>query len=309
MCWVWRAPLALVAAPVIPQLGAGRRLGPLAGVLVLLLAGCASNPSGGDGEVAAGDDVVPKFEPKSRQGNMDSYVVFGKRYYTKASSRGHVERGLASWYGRKFHGRKTSNGERYDMHKMSAAHKTLPLPTYAMVTNLENGRRAVVRVNDRGPFVGNRIIDLSYAAAKRLDMVNAGTARVEVRSIDPRDHGGDHKAALRMASADIKPSSGARSDVDHGAPARVVTASAAAAGQPIYLQVGAFGSRGNAEQLKKQLRSAVDRPVRVRAVRTETTGDPLYKVQVGPLGSAADAGRLERRLGVLGVSTPLLVVR
>ncbi len=131
-------------------------------------------------------DAVPKVEPLSRYGNPPFYDVYGKRYYVLSSSVAYLERGVASWYGPGFHQVRTSNGETYDMYGMSAAHKTLPLPAYVRVTNLENGRSVVVRVNDRGPFVGNRIIDLSYTAAARLDMLRNGTAMVEVRGIDPR---------------------------------------------------------------------------------------------------------------------------
>ncbi len=157
--------------------------------LLGLLSGCSSAPERAAPNVAqdAGpgiQDAVPKVEPRSRYGNPASYVVFGKRYYTKDESKGHVERGLASWYGPGFHGRKTSSGERYDMYAMTAAHKTLPLPTYARVTNIENGRSAVVRINDRGPFHGPRVIDLSRAAAAKLGVLAAGTAEVEVRALD-----------------------------------------------------------------------------------------------------------------------------
>ena len=130
-------------------------------------------------------DAVPRVEPRSRYGNPPFYEVFGKRYYVLSSSVGYWERGVASWYGPGFHKERTSTGEPYDMYGMTAAHKTLPLPAYVRVTNLQNGRSIVVRVNDRGPFVGNRIIDLSYTAAAKLDMLRNGTAMVEVRSIDP----------------------------------------------------------------------------------------------------------------------------
>ena len=161
-------------------------LPPIIALLLLALAGCSSRGELDDEAIARIPDAVPKVEPPARSGNPESYVVFGRRYYTKKSVRGHVERGLASWYGRPFHGRKTSSGEIYDMYAMSAAHKTLPLPTYARVTNLENGRRVVVRINDRGPFHDDRVIDLSYTAAVKLGMKRQGTARVEVRAIDPR---------------------------------------------------------------------------------------------------------------------------
>ena len=117
---------------------------------------------------------------KSKYGNPSSYVVMGQRYYVMDSARGFTQRGIASWYGEPFHGRRTSSGETYNMHAMTAAHKTLPLPVHVRVRNLSNGKSIVVKVNDRGPFLHNRIIDLSYAAAKKLDMVGAGTAEVEI---------------------------------------------------------------------------------------------------------------------------------
>ncbi len=138
-------------------------------------------------------DATPKFEPLSKSGNRykknNTYVEKKKRYKVMSTSRGYKEHGLASWYGTKFHGRKTSSGERYDMYAMTAAHRTLPLPTYARVTNLVNGKSIIVKVNDRGPFHKNRLIDLSYVAAHKLGMVGTGTTKVKVESVDPRDHG------------------------------------------------------------------------------------------------------------------------
>jgi rare lipoprotein A len=143
-------------------------------------------------------DAIPRLEPRALYGNPPSYDVFGKRYYVMASSVGYVERGVASWYGPGFHKELTSVREPYDMYGMTAAHKTLPLPAYVRVTNLQNGRSCVVRVNDRGPFVGNRIIDLSYTAAAKLDMLRDGTAMVEVRALQPLDPASD--AHLTVAS-------------------------------------------------------------------------------------------------------------
>ncbi len=141
-------------------------------------------------------DAVPKIEPLSRYGNRfgkngksNSYVVMNRRYHVMSTSRGYRARGKASWYGTSFHGRKTSTGERYNMFAMTAAHPTLPLPTYARVTNLENGKSVVVKFNDRGPFHRDRLIDLSYVAAAKLGILGRGTGHVEVVSIDPRDHG------------------------------------------------------------------------------------------------------------------------
>lgn len=162
----------------------------LAGVLV----GCSSVPeqtalhNAKAGTTTASDNAdqpILRLEPPSRSGNPDTYAVFGKRYRVKESSAGHREVGTASWYGWDFHGRKTSSGPNFNMFELSAAHKSLPIPTYVQVTNLENGRQIVVKVNDRGPFVGDRVLDLSYAAAARLDMVDKGTAKVEVVALPP----------------------------------------------------------------------------------------------------------------------------
>lgn len=167
-------------------------------LLVLGLVGCGSSPKRGagmDGPPMEGgtpnlEDAVVRAEPPSRYGNPPSYVVFGKRYYTMKSALGYRERGIASWYGTKFHGRRTSSGERYDMYRMTAAHKSLPLPTYVEVRNLQNGRTAILRVNDRGPFHEGRIIDLSYAAALKLDILRTGTGLVEVRALSPGERRG-----------------------------------------------------------------------------------------------------------------------
>ncbi len=130
-------------------------------------------------------NAKPKVEPKSKIGNPKSYTVFKKSYSVLPSSKGYKARGKASWYGKKFHGYKTSNGETYDMYSMSAAHKTLPLPTYARIRNLDNGKSIIVKINDRGPFHEDRIIDLSYAAASKLGILAKGTGHVEIEAIDP----------------------------------------------------------------------------------------------------------------------------
>ena len=129
-------------------------------------------------------EAVPRPEFKSRSGNPETYVIEGVTYRVLDTSAGYREEGIASWYGGYFHGRRTSSGDIYDMYQMTAAHKSLPLPTYVRVTNLDNGRSVVLRVNDRGPFVEDRIIDLSYAAATRLGMAAQGTAQVEVVALD-----------------------------------------------------------------------------------------------------------------------------
>ncbi len=161
---------------------------------IALLSSCGGGGSGktrGDGPPARAVDLsnvqnaIPKRERQTRAGNPKSYVVFGKRYRVLRRNKGYVRRGVASWYGAKFHGRPTSNGERYNMYRMTAAHKSLRIPTYVRVRNLENGKVIVVRVNDRGPFVGNRIIDLSYAAAHKIGMLGKGTAFVQIETVEP----------------------------------------------------------------------------------------------------------------------------
>jgi rare lipoprotein A len=173
-------------------------------------------------------DAIPRLEPRAIYGNPPSYDVFGKRYYVMASSVGYVERGVASWYGPGFHKELTSVREPYDMYGMTAAHKTLPLPAYVRVTNLQNGRSCVVRVNDRGPFVGNRIIDLSYTAAAKLDMLRDGTAMVEVRALQPLDPASD--THLTVASVGTVPL--ARPPVAAPATAQAAAAPVAPAAAP-----------------------------------------------------------------------------
>lgn len=239
-------------------------------------------------------DAVPVAEPLAAYGNKSPYTVLGRTYRVLPSAKGYRERGLASWYGKKFHGRRTSMREPYDMYAMTAAHKTLPLPTYARVTNLDNGRSVVVRINDRGPFVDGRIIDLSYAAAARIGILGAGTGRVEVEAIVPS---GMH--------ATVAPREGAR-------PASAVAAeAAAAAGQPPpapaprvapganTLQAGAFGSRDNAERLAGEIRGHAIEPVRVERDR-RLTGS-IWRVRIGPLADAETTAIVQRRLRALGI--------
>ncbi len=189
--------------------------------LALILAGCSSQ-SGRydiDDDVAPSqpisvdhvEDAVPKFEPYSLGGNKN-YSLRGSEYQIVKQTQGYKERGQASWYGKKFHGHLTSNGEVYDMYSMSAAHKTLPLPSYVKVTNLDNGKAVVVRVNDRGPFHSGRIIDLSYAAAKKIDVLRTGTANVEIevintsKSISKKPVASGHSYVIQVASSKQLPS-------------------------------------------------------------------------------------------------------
>lgn len=149
-------------------------------------------------------DAIPKDEPKSRYGNPAHYTVFGKKYHVLNSAKNYSKEGVASWYGPKFNHRRTSSGEEYDMYQMTAANKELPLPTYAQVTNLENGKSVTVKINDRGPFKKGRIIDLSYAAAKKLEMTKKGTARVRVTAIDPSTYYPTHSDTSAARTADIR---------------------------------------------------------------------------------------------------------
>lgn len=229
-------------------------------------------------DVSNVQNAVPRVEPRSRYGNPQSYVVYGKRYYTLNSSANYRETGHASWYGTKFHGRRTSSGEPYDMYAMTAAHKTLPLPSYVEVTNLANDRTVIVRVNDRGPFHDGRIIDLSYAAAVKLGMLGKGTARVEVRAID---QGGP--------AAPPDPT-----------PVQAFVPPAPAGGAPVFLQVGAFSNRDNAERLRRNIEGQDVGAVRI--VETDTDRGTFFKVQVGPLTDSVEADRIAQVLKPFGVS-------
>jgi len=234
-------------------------------------------------DVSSIPDAIPKAEPLSRYGNPESYMVYGKRYYTLHSSKGYSERGMASWYGTKFHGKRTSSGEPYDLYGMTAAHKTLPLPTYVEVTNLQNGRSVIVKVNDRGPFHDDRIIDLSYTAAAKLGILGHGTGKVEVKAIDTETGG-----SLQLASA---------------APAATATAAA----QTLYLQVGAFSSQLNAERLRNEILE--QQIAEVRIVETTGTAGTFYKVQVGPLSNTSEADRVVRELKPLGINESRSIVQ
>ncbi len=282
--------------------------------LMVTLAGCGGRvpgfPTERDGpgrhrDMSRVPDAVPRVEARSRGGNPSSYVVFGKRYHTLKASQGFSQRGIASWYGRKFHGRKTSNGEKYDMYSMSAAHKRLPIPTYVEVTNLENGRRVVVRVNDRGPFHDNRIIDLSYAAASRIGMLGKGTALVEVRAIDPRaprtPAGRVARAPTPTAPAPRPAARPATTPAPHPGrqPASPVT-------PQIFLQAGAFSNSGNAERLKQRLETGLAQPVRI--IPVSAANGAVHRVQVGPLASVEVADQVSARLLNYGVAKPLVVI-
>ena len=249
-----------------------KRLGLL--ISLLLLAGCSTmmpEPSDGPGRVIKDPmsipDAVPEHASRSRYGNPEEYEVFGRTYRVMDSADGHRERGIASWYGSKFHGRRTSSGEPYDMYAMTAAHKHLPLPTWVEVRHLENGRRIVVKVNDRGPFAENRIIDLSYAAAAKLGMLGTGTAPVEIRTVTPDDPA---PATPTTRVADNRP------DSDSG----------------YWIQLAAFGSANNAQRFADELKAAG-----LSAPPSILRGpDGLHRVRLGPLTDVAAVDRLSDEL-------------
>ncbi|WP_343162703.1 septal ring lytic transglycosylase RlpA family protein [Oleiagrimonas sp. C23AA] len=238
-----------------------------------------SGPDGKHVDVFKLPVPVPHAEPRSRYGNKSPYTVLGHTYRVLRSARGYDEKGIASWYGNKFHGYMTSSLEPYDMYKFTAASKVLPLPTWARVTNLANGKSIIVRVNDRGPFVANRLIDLSYAAAVRIGIWPKGTGLVEVQALDPR-----HPKELPAPEA--------------------VTHTAAA--HPIWLQVGAFSNRANAERVAAQLRSARLAPVQVSTVSVH--GRTVTRVRLGPLADVDAADHVSAEVVKLGLPEPQVAV-
>ncbi len=249
----------------------------LAIAAILMLAACGVRETrDGPGRPIDVDDIEipqPRAEPLARYGNHSPYTVNGRTYRVLPSARGYRERGHASWYGAKFHGRLTSSGEPFDMYRVSAAHKTLPLPTWVEVTNLENGRTLVVRVNDRGPFRDGRIIDLSYAAAIKLDVLDAGTAPVEVRALDLDPVA--RRSAIRPVSV------------------------------PVEVQAGAFSERSLAREVAEQLdRAGIDD---VRVQRARVGGKRVWRVRVGPFWEAAHAQAMVRRILDLDMESPVFV--
>ncbi|MDN3555301.1 septal ring lytic transglycosylase RlpA family protein [Halomonas maura] len=278
-------------------------------------------------DVSRVPDAVPRMEAPSQAGNRSSYEVWGKTYHVLSDASGYERRGTASWYGKKFHGYATSNGEIYDMYKMSAAHRSLPLPTYARVTNLDNERSVIVRVNDRGPFHSEREIDLSYAAAARLDILDRGTGRVRVEAIDARDWLARHgdaaasrdqpttaaavpsvrdPAAPEARSADAGRDEGggavsAASGADEPAAPQGPVDGGPAGDRPIYLQVAALGSADNARALKAKLQASLDRPVRVASAAG------MHRVQVGPLEGSAQLDPLRGELRRAGFDKAFVV--
>lgn len=260
---------------------------------LLALAACGGSKTRGDGPPSGSaripdlpEDAVPRREPRSKYGNGPVYEVLGKRYTVMPTSKGYQERGVASWYGTKFHGNLTSNREVYDMHEMTAAHKTLPLPTYVRVRNLQNDKTVIVRVNDRGPFVHNRIIDLSYAAAARLDMIGDGTSMVEVTAIMVENKAHDRPVRNTTTTPEVAGSGPAHSHT-------------------IYVQVGAFGERANAERRLGQLSMA---GIGNAFIHEESvSGRTLYRVRIGPVADVVQYDVLVEQLENIGIADPYLI--
>jgi rare lipoprotein A len=329
----------------------------LASALFVTLSGCSDTffRDGGPRGTFNPDSVTeiePRFEPLSPGGNPASYSVFGKQYQVMKSSVGFVQRGDASWYGTKFHGNKTSNGERYNMYAISAAHKSLPIPSYVEVTNLENGRRLIVRVNDRGPFHSGRIIDLSYAAAAKLGYADKGTAPVEIRVIDVAQYQREklrttavsppsqvtvtplpnnalsiamkatplpvvdyteraEKVAAAVDEPLIKGEATAQLPTEQPATAAdspqnpVAKSPAGAAPEQIYIQLGAFSNRTNAEQIAQQSTQAqISKAGEATIQPVSSNSKIVYRVRLGPFTSDALAEQILQHLLQQNIGEP-----
>jgi rare lipoprotein A len=230
-------------------------------------------------------NAVPKREPYSKYGNFNftSYVVNGHRYHILKNAKNYDETGIASWYGMKFDKFRTSSGEPYSVTGMSAASKTLPLPTYVQVTNLKNNKQVIVKVNDRGPFHENRIIDLSYVAAAKIGMLPTGTALVRVKAIDPDQP----EITTTTESTPTLP---------------------LMAGHPqIYLQIGAFRVESNANTLEEKVKAKTHYPVKVRIAEKENA--PIYRVQIGPIPDVDNTDALHDSLEKAGLGEPITVIQ
>lgn len=258
--------------------------------LTLILSGCQSlwvseEKDSGPGrpmDVSHIKEPIPREELRTIAGNKTPYNVLGKTYHILKDPKGYRKKGVASWYGRKFHGRRTSNGEIYDMYGMTAAHKTLPIPSYVRVTNTDNNRSVIVRVNDRGPFHGNRVIDLSYTAAKKLGYQHRGTANVAVEYIDPATY---HGVTSQSPASTVR---------GHGTKAPTPKNSAGyALPDNTYLQVGAFSKSKAAHGLKKKLAKMTKVPIKVKRPRAWKA---LYKVLVGPFDNNLQLLQFRQRL-------------
>jgi len=269
-------------------------------------------------------DAVPKREALNR-GTMRPYSVMGQNYTPMTSLQPYRERGVASWYGRRYHGQKTASGELYDMYAMTAAHTVLPIPSYARVTNLQTGKAVVVRINDRGPFYPDRLIDLSYTAAYKLGVLGGGRAMVEVEALLP-DAGtptvptvatapSPPPAPAQGVAATSRPAEPAASSAQDGVVATPLLVTEPNAVTPVvavtaeqkgmFLQLAAFGSRDNAENYLARLRAQIDWLANALQVYVK---DGLYRVHAGPYASPAEArAAADRITQTLGIKAIVLV--
>jgi rare lipoprotein A len=287
----------------------------------VLLGGCGSAPTregtpaqrnaGGyyldDGPGAsppANLDQIPDAEPRGepiKASTAHPYIAFGQTYTPMTALVPYKARGTASWYGKRYHGQPTASGEPYDMYAMTAAHRTLPIPSYARVTNLRNGKAVIVRINDRGPFRGDRLIDLSYTAAYRLRIIGSGSDLVEVESIIPGQAGSVHSVETRVPEATAAPPQAAESEAAHPAESAV-----AAEPKGVYVQLGAFSLRPNAESFLVRVRAelswladTVDLYMR----------DGLYRVHAGPYADRSQAEQVAARIEQSVDLRPVLITR
>jgi len=238
-------------------------------------------PPPGPVDLSQVKEPIPKYEPKSKFGNPESYKVFGKRYFTMDESKGFTQSGLASWYGTKFHGKRTSSGESYDMYAMTGAHKTLPLPTYARVTNTDNNKSVIVKINDRGPFHSDRIIDLSYAAAHKIGLVGKGTAHVKLTAIDPNAH------RIKITEHDTKNNPRHNPKLDS---------------RLIVMQIGSFQDKKKALQLTNKASDIFDHPVKLQSVKNKNKN--IYRVQLGPFPES-NSPVIKDKLATLNIKNPI----
>ncbi len=285
-------------------------------------------------------NAKPKIEPLSRYGNPHKYEVFGTHYHTLPHSNGYHAEGTASWYGRKFHGQRTSSGEKYDMYGMTAAHRSLPLPTYAKVENLHNGKEVIVKINDRGPFVKDRLIDLSYAAAKKLGIHARGTGKVRITAIDPvawhkqekatalahkgkaaksksnnketkLAKAGQPKVTTAKAASTKTTTAKAASTKTTTAKAtttKVAKATTAASTKKIYIQLGAFDKKDNAQLLAQKATTLASALSNVNINVVDKKSDKgAYKVRVGPLKDSTQAKTLQKKFLALNGASPKIV--
>jgi rare lipoprotein A len=288
---------------------------PLA-VALLVLAGCATRApapsSQADGaearpppDLVQVPDALPVLEPIRSGGPNKPYQVLGETFTPLPADAALSEQGLASWYGRKFHGRRTASGEAYNMYAMTAAHRTLPIPSYARVTNPANGRMVIVRVNDRGPFVRGRVIDLSYTAALKLGVLG-GVAPVRVDRITPEEiRSGAWRRDSPLIEGD-EPPAAATVPAPLAVPSPELANATATAGRGFWIQLGAYRERQGAEQMQAQAGTALDG---IAPKLTVFSDNLLYRVQAGPFASREDAARAAERVREKLLLVPLVVER